>query len=280
MEKLLTLRGMAFGALGGLLAWVFMKLMAEPIIERAIDYESGRDEAKEALEMATGHHHAAGAEAELFSRGVQSTFGAATGMMMFGIAMGGLAAVVLALWLHHRRSTAIRPYVAPVVALVFAVMYVIPSLKYPANPPSVGNGETIATRTGLYLAMVLVSAIAVVVAVVIHDRLGKTMGSKATWLGVAVAAVIALVGMWALPALGELSANAGLHSLTETPQPLTDDSGTIVFPGFPADDLYRFRLYSFIAQMIIWASVAVGFAGAARRIEAPATARDTVSSGV
>ena len=49
-----------------------------------------------------------------------------------------------------------------------------------------------------------------------------------------------------LPSLGHLAVNKQQfgHQATETPLPLTDASGTIVYPGFPADVLFDFRLYS------------------------------------
>ena len=49
-----------------------------------------------------------------------------------------------------------------------------------------------------------------------------------------------------LPPIGHLHANVarfGQHA-TETPLPLRDSHGQIVFPGFPADVLFKFRLYS------------------------------------
>jgi hypothetical protein len=54
--------------------------------------------------------------------------------------------------------------------------------------------------------------------------------------------------------------------LTETPQPLTDPSGKIVYPGFDADLLYRFRLYSAGAQILLWGVLGVGFAPLAERV--------------
>jgi hypothetical protein len=76
-----------------------------------------------------------------------------------------------------------------------------------------------------------------------------------------------------LPQLGSLSANAGLTSdqLTETPQPLKDASGKIVFPGFDPDLLYRFRLYSVGAQMLMWAVLGVAFGPLAERVVGNAT---------
>jgi hypothetical protein len=71
-----------------------------------------------------------------------------------------------------------------------------------------------------------------------------------------------------LPPLGHLHANVeeyGRHS-TETPLPLTDANGTIVFPGFPADVLAEFRVYSVAAQLIMWSFIGVVFAPLAEKV--------------
>jgi hypothetical protein len=39
-----------------------------------------------------------------------------------------------------------------------------------------------------------------------------------------------------------------------------------VYPGFPADDLYYFRLYAVGAQAILWATIALCFAPMASRL--------------
>lgn len=49
MEGRIIVRGVLVGALGGLLAFIFARIFAEPVIGRAIDYESGRDDARMAL---------------------------------------------------------------------------------------------------------------------------------------------------------------------------------------------------------------------------------------
>ncbi|WP_264001607.1 CbtA family protein, partial [Mycolicibacterium gadium] len=52
-----------------------------------------------------------------------------------------------------------------------------------------------------------------------------------------------------------------LPTINETPGPMVNDAGMIVFPGFPATDLYEFRLYALGTQVIVWATI--GLAGAA-----------------
>ena len=62
--------------------------MAEPFIQKAIDYDSGHA-AKDALRKAAGLG-VAPPGMELFSRGVHRTVGIGVGMILFGVAMGGL----------------------------------------------------------------------------------------------------------------------------------------------------------------------------------------------
>ena len=52
MEKRLILRGFGVGALGGLLAFLFARIMAEPVIQSSINYESGRDAMERILALA------------------------------------------------------------------------------------------------------------------------------------------------------------------------------------------------------------------------------------
>ena len=54
MVRALVLRGAAVGAFGGLLAYLFAWVFAEPAIQASIDYEAGRSEAEAALAAAAG----------------------------------------------------------------------------------------------------------------------------------------------------------------------------------------------------------------------------------
>jgi predicted cobalt transporter CbtA len=57
-----------------------------------------------------------------------------------------------------------------------------------------------------------------------------------------------------------------LPATDETPGPLHDASGAIVYPGFPADVLYEFRLVSLGTQLVLWATIGVVFATLAGRL--------------
>ena len=41
--------------------------------------------------------------------------------------------------------------------IMWITIYLIPFLKYPANPPTVGDGETVVLRAILYISFILIS---------------------------------------------------------------------------------------------------------------------------
>src|SRR5258706_15350660 len=142
MEKRLILRGVIAGAVGGVLAFLFVRIFAEPLIQQAIDYAGGRDEAQRALDNAPG-----GAEMEVFSRTIQENIGAGVALILFGVAMGALFAVVYATCLGRVGRVRAPPLAVLVAGAAFVAVYLVPFLKYPSNPPSVGNADTIRLRS-------------------------------------------------------------------------------------------------------------------------------------
>ncbi|MFD3401318.1 CbtA family protein [Kribbella sp. NPDC058693] len=275
MERKLILRGALAGAAAGLIAFVFARIFAEPQIQAAIDYESGRDAAQHALDEAAGLPVEHGGH-DIFSRTLQANIGIGVGVILFGIAMGALFAVAYAICLG--RVGKLRPRnLAMLVALGgFLGVYLVPFLKYPANPPAIGHEDTILDRSNLYLAMVACSIVLLIGAVLLGKRLQPRFGNwNATLLAIAAYVVIIGVLMAVLPSVGQLAANVeeyGRHA-TETPLPLTDDKGNIVFPGFDADTLYRFRLYSVAAQVLLWGAIGLIFGPLAERLLQPRKAR-------
>jgi hypothetical protein len=241
MERKFVLRGLAAGALAGLLSFVFARIFVEPVIARAINYESARDAAQATLDKAAGLP-VAPAGTELFSRTVQEDIGIAVALVVFGAALGALLAVVFTL-VQRGSGAHLRPRVLALLlaGAGFVSVYLVPFLKYPANPPAIGHEDTIETRGSLYLTMQIVSVVAMVLAVqagrVLARRRGAWQASLLAGLGYVV-----VVGL----------AMALLDPVHETPGPLRDAYGTIVLGGFPADDLYRFRLYAVGGQLILW----------------------------
>lgn len=281
MERRLITRGLVAGALAGLVAFCFARIFAEPAITKAIAYENGRDAAQAALNRAAGRPVEA-AGPDVFSRAVQGDLGIGVGLIGFGAAMGALYAVVYLLCLG--RVGRIQPKVLAllVAGAGLAVTYLVPFLKYPADPPAIGHPETIKARTALYLTMVVCSAAFLLTATWLGRRLAPRFGNWNASLLAALGFAVAIgVVMAILPSLGELSANVHAygHHATETPLPLTDPKGNIVYPGFPADVLFSFRFYSICDQVILWGTLALVFGPLAERVLRPAMQRAEAAGG-
>ncbi len=250
MEKQIIGRGLLAGALAGVLAFVFARIFVEPVIERAIGYEDGAGAAHEGMGH-VGHEHGV----ELFTRGVQANIGMGFGVLAFSIAMGALFAVVFAVAHGRVGNVSARVLSVFVAGAMLLSLYVVPALKYPANPPAVSLDETIRQRTLLYLLMVMLSAALFVGAVYLGRRLVVRLG---TWNATLAAAGAYLVAMAIVILV--------LPTIDETPGRLRDDAGNIIFGGFPADDLYQFRLYSLGVQVVMWATIGLVFAALVSKV--------------
>ena len=166
MVGALLLRGMLVGVLAGLLCFGFLKIAGEPSVDRAIAFESQLEEAKA---HAKAHSH--GTEApkeepypELVSRGMQAGLGLFTGVVVYSAAFGGLFALAFAFFYGRIGDFGPRATAALLAAMGIVAVYIVPTLKYPASPPSVGDGETIGMRTALYFGVVAISLAAMIVA--------------------------------------------------------------------------------------------------------------------
>lgn len=285
MEKKLLLRGVLAGAAGGVLAFVFARIFAEPVITAAIRYQTGRDAAQAALDKAAGLA-APAAGPDIFSRTFQANAGLGVGMIAVGAAVGALFAVAYTICLGRTGGLRPRSLALLVAAAGFLGLYLVPFIKYPASPPGIGNPDTIKQRGGLYLLMVISSVVLLILAAWLGQWLKPRLGNWNASL-LAGAAFITAIGivMAILPQLGELPANVAAygHHATETPLPLASSNGTTVYPGFPADVLFTFRLYSAAAQLILWATIGLVFAPMAERLltprpgSVPSPARDTAA---
>jgi hypothetical protein len=247
MVRSLLVRGMLVGLVAGVLAFAFAYLFGEPQVQRAIDFEEY---------LARLHHEPA--EAELVSRGVQRTLGLLTGTVVMGVALGGLFALAFA-WAYGRIGALSPRLTAAVLALgAYVTIILVPFTKYPANPPTIGNPDTIGTRTVAFIAMITISLLAVMAAARIRRAMLERLGA---WN----ATILAVGGFIAIVAVAQLI----LPAVHETPA------------GFPADVLWRFRVASLGINATLWAAIGLGFGALAERLvgeRAPRRAPVTVGA--
>jgi hypothetical protein len=232
MVRTLLIWGMVVGIVAGLLAFGFAKIFGEPQVDRAIEFE-------DQLDLAKGETPGP----ELVSRTVQSGVGLMTGVLVYGTALGGLFALAFAFAYQRIGHLSARSTSALLAAAGFLAIFLVPQLKYPSNPPSVGHPETIGYRSELFFLMILISVAALSLAIVIAPRLSARYGNwNAALLAAAVFIVIIVLAQVILPDINEVP------------------------DQFPAVVLWRFRVVSVGIQLILWATFGLLFGVLAERV--------------
>jgi hypothetical protein len=232
---------MIVGFVAALLSFGLLKAVGEPAVARAIAFESAMDEAK-----AKSKHDAAAArgenpapaepEPELVSRPIQGGIGLFTGVTVYNVAFGGLFALAFAICYGRIGDWSPRVTAAALALSGFLALYAVPIIKYPANPPAIGNPDTIGIRTAIYFGMMLLSLASMIAAWNVRNRLVDQFGAwNATLVGAAVYVVAAVIFALAMPPLNEVP------------------------EGFPAVVLWQFRMASLGAQAVTWAVIGLGF---------------------
>jgi hypothetical protein len=227
----LIVRGIVLGILAGLLAFAFAKVFGEPLVNTAIGIESANEAAEHAAQVAQGLPPAP-EEPEMFSRSIQSGVGLLTGIVGMGAGIGGLFAVLFAFANGRVGRLGPKPTAALIALFCVVAVYVVPALKYPANPPSVGHEDTIALRTGLYFLMIAISLAATLGALALRHGLRSRFSAwDASWLAAAAYVVVIAIAFLLLP------------TINEVPQ------------TFPAVTLWQFRVTSLGIQTVLWGSL-------------------------
>ncbi|MFE0250170.1 CbtA family protein [Streptomyces sp. NPDC059010] len=240
----LLVRGMLAGLGAGVLALVAAYFLGEPSVGKAIGFEEAH---------APAHEH----EVELVSRSLQSTAGLATGVLIYGVAFGGIAALVYCFALGRVGRFTPRATALLLSGCALLAVYVVPFLKYPANPPAVGDPDTIGKRTTLYFLMMVLSVLLAIAATILGKRLAPRFGNWWASVGAVVAFALVIGVAYAfLPAVNEVPAD------------------------FPATVLWRFRLSALAMQVTLWAGFGLVFGELAERLLNPRPAAAASSSTV
>jgi predicted cobalt transporter CbtA len=240
----LLLRGMLAGIAAGLVTFAFARVVGEPQVNQAIAFE---EKAGEAGGAAHGHEHAATAaadadehqhahEEELVSRDTQAGLGLLTGVVVYGAAFGGLFSLVFAYAYGRVGAMSARALSAWLALGAFVALVIVPNIKYPANPPSVGDPTTIGPRTGLFFLMIAISLTALVFSLKVRRRAAIKLGA---WNGSIVAGLVFVT----------------IIAVVQVSMPVIDE----VPAGFPAALLWKFRVAALGMQAIMWATIGLLF---------------------
>ncbi|MEN7531428.1 MULTISPECIES: CbtA family protein [unclassified Cupriavidus] len=235
MVRDLLVRGMLAGFLASLLAFAFAHVVGEPQVDRAIAFEEQATHA-----MGGSHAHEM---PELVSRETQSGLGLFVGLAVFGAAVGGLFALAFAYVYGRIGALGARATAMLMATLGYIAIVLVPFVKYPPNPPAIGDPSTIGLRTALFFTMIGLSLAALVVSVIVARKLIVRMGAWHAWLGAAGVFVLLVVLIQTL-----------LPSINEVPE------------HFPATLLWQYRVATFGIQAVLWGALGVVFAGFARGV--------------
>ena len=144
------------GAIAGLVHGTVNFAIVEPYLDQAIGLENeslfASGEAEDTLEF----------WAEYESYRIWQKSGQVLAGVILGLAMGSLFGIVYSL---SKNSLPGKNDISKAVILsgiMWLALYLIPFLKYPANPPTVGDAETVVLRMMLYVTFIIISGVAVV----------------------------------------------------------------------------------------------------------------------
>ncbi|MFG1624094.1 CbtA family protein [Kribbella sp. NPDC049227] len=230
----LLVRGLIIGLFAGLLAGTFAYVTGEPHVDAAIAIEEAG--------AAHTHDHGGGAEAAAEEEPLVSRDGQKAGLFLattlYGVALGGIFAVAFTL-LRRKLRTERDPYAAlGLAAAGFVGIVLVPFLKYPPNPPAVGDPDTITRRTVTYLLTLVIGLLAIWAGVA-ASRWAARYGDVARLAGGVAAFLVTIVIAYQI-----------LPSINEVPG------------SFPATLLWQFRFASLGTQATLWLLLGFGYAAA------------------
>ncbi len=171
------------GATAGTILGLINQVLVEPYIDQAVKIEvrntvaSGESVDLDELE-----------EYRLWQKGGEIVAGT-----ILGISISALFGIVYAYTRDFIPGSNNKKKGLILAGIMFFVIFLIPALKYPANPPAVGDPETIEYRESLYLGMLVISGFSALGVALLYRKLGqKHSGSSKIIVPIIYAVIIAL----------------------------------------------------------------------------------------
>ena len=148
--------------------------------------------------------------------------------VILGTSVGALFGIVFALTRNSLPGNNNVKKALVLAGIMWFTMFLIPFLKYPANPPTVGDAETVVLRSILYLSFIAISGFGAVG----FYKLSKKFQNKKK--------LVALIGYGVF-------ISAVFFAMPENPDEITA----------PMDLVNEFRIMSFLGVSSFWISIGV-----------------------
>ena len=224
------------GAIAGTILGIINQVAVEPYIEQAIELEM-----QNTAQSGQVINPAEFAAYRFWQKGGEIVAGT-----ILGLSIGSLYGIVFAYtrgWISGNNN---KKKALIVASIMWLVLFLMPALKYPPNPPTVGNPETIYDRQSLYVAFLAISGFSALGLAFLYRKIASSNTKKAI-IPSAYAAIMAGAYL-AMPA---------------NPDPI----------NAPIDLVIGFRITSGITISMFWALLGVIFAAFWDKLNPDETAR-------
>jgi predicted cobalt transporter CbtA len=174
------------GAIAGTILGILNLGIVEPYIEQAIALENDKAASEGELinSVESGNYRVWQHEGEIVAGTI------------LGTSIAALFGIVFAYSRQSIPGSSNKRKALIVAGIMWFVLFLVPALKYPANPPAVGNPETIYYRQSLYVAFLAISGFSALGLAYFYRRLGdkatKNVVVPAAYAAIMVIAYIAM----------------------------------------------------------------------------------------
>ena len=135
------------GAIAGTLLGLINQVVVEPFIDKAIAIQTQRAiDAGESIDPVQQLHYR-----------VWQKAGEVVASTIYGISLSALFGIVFAYSRNSLPGSNNKKKAMVLTGIMFVTLFLIPTLKYPANPPAVGSPDTIYYRESLYVGFIAIS---------------------------------------------------------------------------------------------------------------------------
>jgi predicted cobalt transporter CbtA len=157
------------GAIAGTILGVMNQLAVEPYIEHAIELEM-----QNTAQSGQVINPAEFAAYRFWQKGGEIAAGT-----ILGLSIGSLYGIVFAYTRGSVPGSNNKKKALIVASIMWFVLFLMPALKYPANPPAVGNPETIYYRQSLYIAFLAISGFSALGLAFLYQKVASLNINKA-----------------------------------------------------------------------------------------------------
>lgn len=174
------------GAIAGILLAIINQGIVEPYIDQAINIEN-----QDAIAQGEVINPQELNDYRLWQKGGEIAAGT-----VLGVSLGALFGVVFAFARNSIPGSNNKKKALILAGVMLLVIYIVPALKYPANPPAVGDPETIYYRESLYIALLTISGFSALGLASLYRKFGdkkaKVMVIPVIYIGIIAAAFMIL----------------------------------------------------------------------------------------